>query len=523
MLHRFTNLGLELLDTWRAIPIGQRLTLAVGIIGVTALLTALGGWASAPDYEMLYTDLGEEEAAKAVAALQGEGIPYKLTPNARGVSVPAAQAAQARLKIGGGGIVTQTRQAGFEQLNQNGFGMTEQMQRVNYQRGLEGELARSIRKIDGVDDARVHLVLPAQTLFADRKGEASASVVVSPRGGHQLDDERIQSIVSLVTSSVDSLKPDNVTLVDTKGRVLNDGSTRGSGSRTTSVQYQQQRRIEGDMSGQLTRALERIVGAGNATVKVATTLDWDQVESQREVYEPLPTPGAIRSIRQESESSGTGQQAAGGVPGTSSNVPTYQSAANGSGGQGYERQNNVTNFELNKTIEKTVRAPGSVKRVSVMAVVDDASVPDGVTPEQLQTLLSNAAQLDTKRGDTVVVTRMPFNTAQAQAEAKAMDEAQMKQTMGDAGKSVSFALAPLILVSLAFMALRRGFGGAAPAVAEPSGMRVREVHAELPPVELPSLEEQHAKLRMQQITGLARQEPSAVSALLTTLMEEGRR
>lgn len=544
---RLSTLQTQLLALWREMPAAQRMTLAVAVIGVTAILTALGGWSSAPEYEPVVADLSEEEVVKATQQLQGESIPYKLSANNRSISVPAAQAGQARLKLATAGISGQTgKQAGYELLDKGSFGQTEQVQRLNYQRALEGELAKSIGKIDGVQDARVHLVLPVRTVFADRKTDASASVVVNTKGGRSLDDEHIAGIVGLVMGSVEDLKAENISLIDTRGRMLNDGTSRGeAGARITSNQYQQQRRMEADVSSSLTRSLERVVGVGNAVVKVAATLDWDQVEKQTETYTPQATPGAVRSQRTQTETSGAGATQAGGVPGTASNVPSYQAPAGG-GTTGYDKRDNIVNYELDKVVEKRIQAPGAVKKLSVMAIVDDQASAN-LDTEELSRVLSAAAQLNTVRGDTVVVTRMPFNNAVAQTDAKSMEDADMRQLVGSTARTAGYLAVPLLALAVAFLVFRRSVAQPKPmaVAAAAGGMRVREITEELegpmessssmpavgapePQVELPapppmSEDEARARLIAQQIANLAKSEPQTVSQLISTLLEEGRR
>ncbi|MBI2885984.1 MAG: flagellar M-ring protein FliF [Chloroflexi bacterium] len=528
MKQRAQYLGNQLLRVWTAMPLGQRLTVALLTALTVGAGLALEVWASTPQYEAVFVNLPEEEAAKVAGYLRENNMPHQLAAGGRIISVPSERAAEARLQLAGAGLGVKG-QAGFELFNQASFGLTEQMQRVNYQRAVEGELVRTIKRMDAVEDARVHLVLPTSSLFAEKRSEASASVVLSPRPGRHLGEDQVQAVLSLVLGGVEGLKPENVSIVDTRGRILNDYTGRGgnaSGARASSSQYQQQRRFEADLSAGLTSALERVVGPGSVAVRVAATFNWDQVESQREYYDPASGAGVLRSQRQQSEVSSTGgSPAAGGVPGTTSNVPTYQAtaASAGTAAGGYERKDTLTNYEVGKTVERLVKAPGVLQKVAVVVMVDEQKLPTEVTTESLEKLVATAANLDLRRGDTVVVSRLPFNTQQTQAQVKEMEEAQLRELLFNGARYLGLAVVPLLL----FFALRSLLGRAVPV---PAGMEAQS--ALLPPrrsqpLPLPEepiqIEDTRARMAREQLTGLAQSEPEMVSALIHTWLGEEER
>lgn len=526
MAGRLSDLGGSLRAAWDAMPLGQRLTVTMLATGMLGGILLLGAWSGSPDYEAAFTGLNEESAAKIVAHLREKNLPYQLAANGRSIAVPPDRVAEARLQVAEAGLAPKG-QAGFELFNQPSFGLTDQMQRVNYQRALEGELGRTIKRMDGVEDARVHLVLGTTSVFADKRSEASASVVLSPRAGRLMDEERVQAVLDLVVGSVEGLKAQNVSIVDTKGRILNSlESLRAggaSGARANTSQYQLQRRHETDLAAGLTSAMERVVGPGKATVRVSAQFNWDQVETQRESYEPGPGSGAIRSQREQQESANApGGAAAGGVPGTASNastIPTYQTGT-GSAPSGSERRETVTNYEVGKTVQRTVKSSGTPSRVSVMVLLDQQNLPGGVTVESLEKLVEAAGNLDRSRGDSVVISVAPFTTTHLEEAAKAMEEAQQREMIFTIARNAGVLVVPMVLLFFLRRVLQRASSAATGhPVALSSGSRPLAIPPPLPPL----VEDPTVAMTKERVLGLARQEPKMVSAVISTWLDEGRR
>lgn len=526
MAGRLSDLGGSLRAAWDVMPLGQRLTVTMLAVGMLGGILLLGAWSGSPDYEAAFTGLNEESAAKIVAHLREKNLPYQLAANGRTIAVPPDRVAEARLQVAEAGLAPKG-QAGFELFNQPSFGLSDQMQRVNYQRALEGELGRTIKRMDSVEDARVHLVLGTTSLFADKRSEASASVVLSPRGGRLMDEERIQAVLDLVVGSVEGLKVQNVSIVDTRGRILNSLETLrpgASGARANTSQYQLQRRYETDLAAGLTSAMERVVGPGKATVRVSAQFNWDQVETQRESYEPGPGSGAIRSQREQQESANApGGAAAGGVPGTASNIPTYSAGTGtgtGSGASGSERRETMTNYEVGKTVQRTVRSSGTPSRVSVMVLLDQQNLPGGVTVESLEKLVEAAGNLDRSRGDSVVVSVAPFTTAHLEEAAKAMEEAQQREMIFTVARNAGVLVVPMVLLFF----LRRVLQHASSAASHyPGTLSSGSRPLAIPPPPPRLVEDPTVVMTRERVQVLARQEPKVVSAVITTWLDEARR
>ena len=427
------QLRAELSRIWERLNRRQRLL--IGILGVSSLL-ALGlfaVWASKPEYATAYTGLSERDAADIVDILQNIGVPYRLTDNGTAIQVPAQDVYRARLEVARQGL-PRGGSIGFELFDQGGLGalgMTEFTQRVNFQRALEGELARTIAAMENVEQARVHLVIPEKRLFAQEQAKPTASVMLALRPGRRLSEEQVWAIGNLVASSVEGLEPEYVTIVDVRGRVLAEGGVKrageGSRLRLSLAQISAERDVETELENRLQRMLDTALGSNKAVVRVSADLNWAQVETTSERYEPQAATGSgvIRSFRQTIESTG-GITVTGGVPGVDANVlPIYQPVITSTQEAGLVRNDTVVNYEISKTVMRTVSAPGDIERVSV-AVLLDSNDPNLVAQQPaIEQMIRAAIGYNSERGDVVTVDFLPFSNELAE-EAQALEEAQRR-------------------------------------------------------------------------------------------------
>src|SRR5438309_470155 len=347
---------------WRGLGRGQQIGLAAVAAALVGLLFIVSTVGRGADSAIAYSGLSNDDEAAIVQKLKDAKIPYELQDGGT-IRVPSGQLQEARLATAGMGLGGKPAAgSGFELFNQPSFGQTEFTQKVNYQRALENELARSIGQMDAVDTARVHLVMPEQTLFANQQQPTTASVMLKLKPGKHLDSAQSRSISNMVAGSVQGLKPQNLTIVDINGNTLTPDDGAGSTAGLSSKQLETQRGYESTTEHNLQAMLDNVLGPGKATVRVAAVMNWDQIEQTNETYTPSdPTKTPVLTNHAITETS-NGGAAVGGVPGAASNngsaVPTYQGGTAGSGTT--SKTDTETTYQLNKTVQKTVRAAGPV-------------------------------------------------------------------------------------------------------------------------------------------------------------------
>ncbi|MBI5017363.1 MAG: flagellar M-ring protein FliF [Deltaproteobacteria bacterium] len=419
-------------DVWGRLAPAQKLVFVAVSVGLAAgfLWLAFSVATPRPD-SLLFSRLSPDDAGQIVKALQAEGVPYRLEDSGRSILVPGDRVYDLRLKLASEGV-PQGGVVGFEIFDKSGFGMTDFAQKVNYARALEGELTRTIRRLDGVDGARVHLVLPEKKLFEEQSEPASASIVLQLSAGSRLSAKQIQGVVYLTSSSVEGLKPDRVTVVDTKGNVL----YQSSGDETAMLaasQIEYKRAYEKDVERRVREMLETVLGSGAAVVQVAAYFDFDRVEETSETFDPEAT--AVRSEQRATESTSgpTGPQ---GVPGVASNVAGATGAATApapaSGGGASSKETETVNYEVSKKVTRVQKSQGSLKRLTVAVAVDgvykavqgkkekEFSPRTADDLAKIRSLVEKAVGVDANRGDQVEVTSIPFRPAEGIEEAKGM-------------------------------------------------------------------------------------------------------
>src|SRR5438445_5672664 len=313
---------------WRGLGRGQQIGLAAVAAALVGLLFIVSTVGRGADSTIAYAGLSNDDEAAIVKKLKDAKIPYVLHDGGT-IRVPSGQLQEARVATAGMGLSGKPAAgSGFELFNQPTFGQTEFTQKINYQRALENELARSIDQMAAVDTSRVHLVIPDQTLFAAQQQPTTASIMLKLKPGKHLDSAQARSISNLVAGSVQGLKPQNLTIVDINGNTLTPDDGAGSTSGLSSKQLETQRGYESTTEHNLQAMLDNVLGPGKATVRVAAVMNWDQIEQTDETYTPGdPTKTPVLTNHAITETS-NGGAAVGGVPGAASNngsaVPTSQ-------------------------------------------------------------------------------------------------------------------------------------------------------------------------------------------------------
>lgn len=419
---------LKALDVWRQQSLYRKIGLGALLIAAVTGLIFFFTWAQTPDYATAFTELSGEDGAAVVDYLKENNIAYELANGGSTIRVPANQVYETRLALAGQGLPGEGA-IGMELFDTATLGMTDFVQQVNYQRALEGELARTIGSLNAVKSARVHIVIPQPVLFSEEEEPTTASVVVELQSGQRLNPEQVRAISHLVSSAVEGLTPENLTIVDMDGNVLADGSNSTIGMAYSASQIEAKHNYERDLERRIETMLTNILGPDKAVVRVATEMNWDQVETETETYFPGEEGGVLRSSRVITEAYGADALTTGGVPGTDTNIPdaaTFQTDEEGAGtNSDYVRRDITSNYEVSRTSQRTVAATGQVEKLSVSVVVDN--ITDPATLGAIEQAAIAAAGIDQTRGDVLTVNSIEFDRTLEVEQAAALEETQQRE------------------------------------------------------------------------------------------------
>jgi flagellar M-ring protein FliF len=439
----------------RVKAIVQRLTPIQKILIGAGLATALVGvllltrTAATPPLAVLYTDLEATDASEITTSLTTRNIPYELADSGATVLVPRADVYQLRIDMASQGLPQSND--GYALLDKQGITTSEFKQQVDYQRAIEGELARTIGAIDGVDAAIVHLALSEDTVFIDKPVSTTASVLVKTRGNRELPADTVEGIRHLVASSVRGLAPADITITDGSGRQLGDDSAASSADKARAD-------FEVGIASDLTELVGRVVGKDRVHVTVSATLNMDQISDTSEKYaRPDGTQegndGLVTSEKDVTETYNGATPDQAGLLGPDG-APIQSSTDSA---VSYDKGDNGRDFAIDRTVTTTKYASGAVQKLSVAVALDEGAV----TAEQadaVAALVAAAAGVDTARGDAVVVTRLPFDTratAELDAATKDAEAAASSSRMMGLLRTGLLALLALVGLFLAYRSVRR--------------------------------------------------------------------
>jgi len=529
---------------------GQRLRLALGVvlfvaIGIVGLV--MGRQA---EWRILYTNLADKDGGAVIAQLATMNVPYKHSEGGGAILVPADRVHDVRLKLASMGL-PKGSVSGFEMMESNRFGMTQFQERLTFQRGLEGELTRSIQALSSVASARVHLALPNQNGFFREQQKPSASVLLSLHPGRSLDRAQLAGIVHLVASSVPEMAPSAVSVLDDTGKLLStpaDGTGGILGADAEQLQYVRQ--IEQQYSRRILDILEPIVGRDNVKAQVTAELDFSQTESTTESHKPNQTPdaSAVRSQQTVESTNAASTTPPSGVPGATTNQPPAQSSApiNGqaqtlaANGQntlaGGGKRESIINYEVDKTIRVVKGATGMIKRINAAVVVNNSVTTNDKgkttsTPltdaqiEKMTALVRETVGYNKDRGDSVNL----VNAAFAPEKVEVVDVPLWKQPeVIDLVRSFAWPLGTLAFAGLVLMGvIRPVMKNMAQPAATGSGARISQLDAlesEMP--ERPQLTGTAAdaaqlsahEMQLEDARKLTRDNPAAVANIIKTWM-----
>ncbi len=405
---QLSKVGGSLRTLFAGFTAGQKAVTAIALVVLLAGGFAFTSWASKPSLVPVFTNLEAGDAAAITEELTTRGTQYELADGGATVLVPKKDVYQLRLDLSAAGL-PEGGKAGYELLDNVGITTSEAQQRINYQRALEGELSKTISSIEGVEATTVHLVIPEDSLFSEDTRQPTASVLVKTKPGKSFAPGQVQAVVNLVSSSVEGLDPERVTLADSKGNVLSTSTEGGLNAAAGDARATQTATYERDLQTSVQEMLTPVVGSGKAVVRVKAQLDFDKRNTTREIFGTEgKTPAAVTE-KVENEKYEGGGPLIGGVLGPE-NVNTDLNGGNSS----YEKANRTTTVAVDKVTEVATAAPGSVQRLSV-AVILDAGAAGTVSPQEVEQLVSAVAGLDLARGDTIEVSRMAFDDTAAKA------------------------------------------------------------------------------------------------------------
>ncbi len=502
--------------------VGGVVVLLVGL--VTILVVSFG-----TSFEPLYYNLDPDDAAEIIQFLKKERIEYQLVDQGRVIKVPRRDVYETRLKLVGsdlprGGV-------GFEIFDKSNLGVSEFVQNINYQRALQGELARTIREIRQVESARVHLVIPKKSLFIDEQKEATASVILKLKPGNRLNKDQVEGVMKLVAGSVEGLEPAQVTVLDTRGMVLSQEILQSTDDKTmTARQLSIKRDYENSLEKRLRTMMERVVGLQKVVVRVSASMDFSQVEKTEEMYDP--DLSAVRSEHLLSMSNQKPAAAGQGVPGVASNVPggVAPGQAGAGGAAGSRKDDQTRNYEVSKTVSHTLLPVGTVKSISVAVLVDGIykEAGKGQKPEFVSrseedllvytNMVKKAIGFNKKRGDQVEVACVPFDTASMAEEVKAMKWAERYHLLMVVGRYALLVLGLLILYLkvlkplLSFIGRQLSASGQRASAAGGMGKMAEEV--------VERVEIKKERTMMDQIRDYARSNPDEVARIIKMWLKE---
>lgn len=421
---------------FKSLTPSKRLSILVVAVITLISIVVFVAFVNQKEYKPLFSNLSIEDAGEIVAVLQEKKIPYKVSSAGDSILIPVEYVSKLRLDLAvsglprGGGV-------GFEIFDSNNFGVTDFVQKLNYQRALQGELSRTITGLDEIQYSRVHIVIPKKSLFVEKQAKPTVSVIIKLKTGRRLRASQVEGIASLVAASVEGLSPEDVMIVDSGGNILSAFKSGSQLSKRTDSQMEFQRNVEKNLADRIQTMLEKVVGEGKVVARVSAKLDFRVMEKTEESYDPEEP--VVRSLHRRSEKSSTSDR------GGESTVSLTSGQSTKSYGTDHEKTDETINYEINRVVSKTVMPVGTVEKLSMAVLVDgvynknDKGVEEfqprsKKEMETLERLVKRSVGFDAERGDQIVVTSIPFRKV----------ELEMGPAEGEGWKSKLHLIGPFI-------------------------------------------------------------------------------
>jgi flagellar M-ring protein FliF len=461
-----TQILSQLNSAFSNLSMGKKLTLVTLILGSVVGFIFLLNWSGKSEFQPLYANLDSEDASAILSKLKEQKIEYRIASNGTTILIPEQHIYETRMGLASAGL-PQGGEIGFEIFDNTKLGMTAFAQNVNFQRALQGELARTINRIAEIESARVHIVMTEKSLFVEEDEPATASVVLKLRPGKSLNQSQVKGIVHLVSSSVARLNAENVTVVDSNGKMLagaNDTSSFGS---LSSDQLDYQSRVEKKLENRVRTMLESALGENKAIVRLSCSFDFKKQERTEELY--LPDNKVVRSEQVLNEKNSEPGRTPQGIPGIRSNVPGDTTAAQQDrsleSNSSFEKKDHTVNYEIGKVISRINDPAGEMTRISIAVLVDGTYkrienkrkkpeweyVPRTAEEmEKFENIVKRAVNFDTSRGDEVDIVNIPFETTKLEEGEAPLPEPGLLEVLKKYQPYMKYGFLSLFLI-LSFM------------------------------------------------------------------------
>lgn len=445
------------LQLWQKTTKKQRY-IGLGVLAAVLLLIFGGSfwYGSKPEMVPLFTNMETKDAGEVAAKLKEAKVAYDIQETKLGTTilVPARNVHSARLDLATQGLPRGHK--GFELFDDSKLGVTEFQNKVNYLQALQGELTRTIEQIDVIEKARVHIVLPEDSLYKKHEKPATASIMLKLAPQMKLSKKEIKGIVNLTAHSIQGLTPDNITIVDDTGKILNDPEEENNEGKTfgqlTKMQLDLTQKVQDRLKNNVQKLLDQALGEGKAFVQVSVELDFDQRQMDKSIFTPVVDESGIIRSQQETSEAYTGTSVnPGGPAGTQSNIPGYV-AANNNSNASYEKKESTKNYEINEEKQKIIASPGSIKRLNIAVLVNDTLTQ--AQQDSIRRTVASAVGVNPDRGDTVSVEPLPFSTELADRQA-AEEKAKKEQEEMMLYACIGLVVLIIILCAAAFFWNRR--------------------------------------------------------------------
>ena len=438
----------QLQAVWQKLSKTQRYAIMGGALAVFIAILGWSYWLGGKaEYQPLYTNLETKDAGEIVNKLKEQKVDNKISDNGSTILVPAKDVYALRLSLAAQGLPRGKK--GFEVFDQTKFGTTEFQNKMNYLQAMQGEMARTIEELKEVESARVHIVMPEDSLYKKNEKPATASIMLKLKPDAELDKNQVKGIVNLVAHSVQGLKPENITVVDNFAKVLNvydEEEQKNQDSKNNKAfaldKFLMTKKIQDQLQYNVQSLLDQSLGQNRAAARVTVELDFDKRLIDKQVFAPVvEEKGILRSSQDITENyQGTGKPPAGGPAGTTSNIPGYPAATNQQTQSNYEKKDSTKNYEINETKEKIVVDPGAIKRITVAVFIDETLTQ--AQQEGITRVVASASGINLNRGDQVSVERIPFNT-------DLVEQKKVEQAKAEQEKYIYYGLAALGLLIVA--------------------------------------------------------------------------
>lgn len=491
--------------------------IAGSIVGIVLVV----GWLNNINYSRLYSNLEESEASEVITYLNDKKIPFNITNGGKTIEIPSDDVYKTRIALAAEGL-PRSGNIGYSIFDKNNLGMTDFLQNLNFRRALEGELTRTIMQLNEVQAARVHIVMPKERLFRQDQRETTASVVLKTKGSGTLTLQQINGITHLVASSVEGLKPGNISIIDYDGNLLSSGSKSDPLAGLSSSQLEIRKQVEQYLENKAQTMMDDVLGLHKSVVRVTADLNFQQIEKTSETYDPN-TP----SIRSEERVK-------------SSLTTSDKSSETAESKQDDNNETTITNYELNKTVEHLINAVGTVERLSIAVMVDGAYLQeensDGEMEmiyqprsqeelDRLASIVKNSVGFNQQRNDQIEMVNIAFDRDNLEEDRKLLDKMYNQEFYMEIAKKVGYVLLIAFLL-LWFKKKSKKLFTALAKITPPPRVRapvetytetVRTPEEKVEPIEIPEKREPRLVDKMQET---ANEKPEEIAKVVRTMLVE---